>query len=126
MAKILLVEDDTMIKDMIARYLKMTRHEVLIATDGQKAIEIAQTEKPDVILMDMGLPILDGWQAAQQLKAAAETRAIPIIALTAYAMAEDQARCFAVGCDDYEAKPVNFSRLQEKIAAALHKASLKE
>ena len=123
MAKILLVEDDVMIKDMVARYLKMIGHDVITAADGVTAIECTKNEKPDLILMDMGLPVLDGWQAAQQIKSTEEIRDIPIIALTAYAMAEDQARCFEVGCDDYESKPVNFAQLRTKIETALRKVN---
>lgn len=122
MAKILLVEDEKMIRDMIARYLQMTGHEVLTAIDGVQAITTVLTEQPDLILMDMRLPVLDGWQAVVQLRAAPEACSIPIIALTAYATAEDRTRCLEVGCNDYEAKPVNFSRLQGKIQTLLDRS----
>jgi CheY-like chemotaxis protein len=113
--KILLVEDNEMNRDMLSRRLVRIGYSVLVAADGQKAIEMARTEKPDVVLMDMSLPILDGWEATRRLKAADETRAIPVIALTAHAMAGDQERALAAGCDDYDTKPIEFSRLREKI-----------
>jgi CheY-like chemotaxis protein len=111
MPKILLVEDDVMNRDMIARYLTNEGYQVICAGDGANAMLLARKEHPDLILMDMGLPILNGWQATHRLKAAAETRSIPIIALTAFAMAEDRAKCLAVGCQAFESKPVNFKHL---------------
>jgi CheY-like chemotaxis protein len=111
MITILLVEDDVMNRDMIARYLVMHDYRVISAGDGANAVLLARKARPNLILMDMGLPILNGWQATHRLKIAPETRSIPIIALTAFAMAEDQARCLAVGCDAFESKPVNFDRL---------------
>ena len=111
MFKILLVEDDLMNRDMIARYLTNEGYRVICAGDGANAMLLARKERPDLILMDMGLPILNGWQATYRLKTAAETRNIPIIALTAFAMAEDRAKCLAVGCQAFESKPVNFGRL---------------
>jgi CheY-like chemotaxis protein len=111
MITILLVEDDAMNRDMIARYLALHSYHVISAGDGAKAVLLARKEFPNLILMDMGLPILNGWQATHRLKTAPETRSIPIIALTAFAMAEDRARCLAVGCDAFESKPVNFERL---------------
>ena len=111
MFKVLLVEDDLMNRDMVARYLTNEGYQVICAGDGANAMLQARKEHPDLILMDMGLPILNGWQATHRLKAAAETRSIPIIALTAFAMAEDRAKCLAVGCQAFESKPVNFNRL---------------
>lgn len=121
MSKILLVEDNEMNRDMLSRRLQRKGHEVVIALDGIQGIELAQTQQPDLILMDMSLPVMDGWQATQQLKAAPETGGIPIIALTAHAMAGDREKCLEVGCDDYDTKPVEFSRLLAKIQALLEK-----
>jgi CheY-like chemotaxis protein len=121
MSKILLVEDNEMNRDMLSRRLQRKGHEVLIALDGIQGIELAQAQQPDLILMDMSLPVMDGWQATQQLKAAPETGGIPIIALTAHAMAGDREKCLKVGCDDYDTKPVEFSRLLAKIQALLEK-----
>jgi CheY-like chemotaxis protein len=111
MSTILLVEDDAMNRDMIARYLGMHDYRVITAGDGANAVLLARKARPNLILMDMGLPILNGWQATYRLKTAPETRSIPIIALTAFAMAEDRTKCLAVGCDAFESKPVNFDRL---------------
>jgi CheY-like chemotaxis protein len=119
MALILLVEDDLLNREMISRYLTIEGFEVITAIDGVQGVTLAQTRAPDLILMDMGLPVLSGWQATQQIKAGASTGGIPIIALTAYAMAEDRERAFAVGCDGYETKPVNFPRLKAKILELL-------
>jgi two-component system, cell cycle response regulator DivK len=119
MARILLVEDDLLNREMIGRYLRIQGFEVITAVDGAQAVALAQAQLPDLILMDMGLPILSGWQATMQIKAAPGTRAIPIVALTAYAMAEDRDRAYTVGCDDFATKPVNFPRLKAKIAALL-------
>jgi CheY-like chemotaxis protein len=119
MPLILLVEDDMLNREMISRYLTIEDFRVITASDGAEGVAMAQAHSPDLILMDMGLPVLSGWQATQQIKAAARTRAIPIIALTAYAMAEDRERAFSVGCNDYETKPVNFVRLKAKILALL-------
>jgi two-component system, cell cycle response regulator DivK len=119
MAIILLVEDDMLNREMIGRYLAIQGFDIITAVDGAQAVAIAQAQLPDLILMDMGLPILSGWQATAQLKAAPETRMIPIVALTAYAMAEDRDRAFTVGCDDFETKPVNFTQLKAKIDALL-------
>jgi len=106
---------------MLSRRLQRKGHEVLIALDGVQGVELARSHNPDLILMDMSLPVLDGWQATQQLKATPETNSIPIIALTAHAMAGDRAKCLEVGCDDYDTKPVEFSRLLSKIQALLEK-----
>src|SRR6059036_2142375 len=122
MSTILLVEDDAMNRDMIARYLGMHDYRVITAGDGANAVLLARKARPNLILMDMGLPIMNGWQATHRLKAAPETRAIPIIALTAYALTEDRAKCLNVGCDEYEAKPVNFPRLLAKMHRLLEHA----
>ncbi len=119
MALILLVEDDLLNREMIGRYLLIQGFEVITAVDGAQAVSLAQSQLPDLILMDMGLPILSGWQATTQIKTAPDTRTIPIVALTAYAMAEDRDRAYTVGCDDFETKPVNFPRLKAKIEALL-------
>ena len=119
MALILLVEDDLLNREMIGRYLLIQGFEVISAVDGAQAVALAQAQLPDLILMDMGLPILSGWQATAQIKAAPATRTIPIVALTAYAMAEDRARAYSVGCDEFETKPVNFPQLKAKIEALL-------
>ena len=120
MATILLVEDNEMNWDMLSRRLRRKGYDVLIATDGQMGVEMARAEMPALILMDMSLPVLDGWEATRQLKAAADTRAIPIIALTAHAMAGDRDQALAAGCDDYDSKPVEFDRLLDKINTLLH------
>ena len=119
MAKILLVEDNEMNRDMLSRRLVKKNYEVIIAVDGAEGVSKAQTESPDLILMDISLPIIDGRQATRQLKASPETREIPIIALTAHAMAGDRAEALEAGCDDYETKPVDLPRLLEKIEALL-------
>lgn len=119
MAKILLVEDNEMNRDMLSRRLTRKGHEVILAVDGQQAIDLAGTEQPNLILMDMSLPVLDGWEATRRLKADATTRAIPIIALTAHAMAEDEQRARDAGCDDYDTKPIELDRLLEKMQALL-------
>jgi CheY-like chemotaxis protein len=121
MPKILLVEDNEMNRDMLSRRLQRKGHEVLVALDGVQGVELAQSQTPDLILMDMSLPVLDGWEATQQLKAASQTKDIPIIALTAHAMAGDREKCLQAGCDDYDTKPVEFSRLLGKIQALLEK-----
>ena len=115
MTRILLVEDNEMNRDMLARRLTRRGYEVTIAVDGEQGVRIAQQEIPDLILMDMGLPVLDGWEAARQLKAEATTQSIPIIALTAHAMTGDREKALEAGCDDYDTKPIEFSRLLEKI-----------
>ncbi|MFQ3617834.1 MAG: response regulator [Cyanobacteriota bacterium] len=125
MPKILLVEDNEMNRDMLSRRLVRRGAEVLIAVDGAQGVEMAQAERPDLILMDMSLPVMDGWEATRTLKAASETKEIPIIALTAHAMAGDQEKCQAAGCDDYDTKPVDFARLTSKIQAILGEGVLK-
>ncbi len=119
MAKILLVEDNEMNRDMLSRRLLRKGYAVVVATDGRQGIAMARSEAPDLILMDMSLPLLDGWEATRQLKAALETRSIPIIALTAHAMAGDREKAIEAGCDDYDTKPIEFTRLVDKIQALL-------
>ena len=123
MTKILLVEDNQMNRDMLSRRLARKGYEVVVAIDGQQGVEMARSETPDLILMDMSLPVLDGWEATRQLKTAPETQAIPIIALTAHAMAGDRERAVEAGCNDYDTKPIELPRLLEKIEALLVRAS---
>jgi len=120
MTKILLVEDNEMNRDMLTRRLQRRGYEVLIAIDGEQGVAEAQTQEPDLILMDMSLPVLDGWEATRRLKGAAETRAIPVIALTAHAMSGDRDKALEAGCDDFDTKPVEFDRLLGKIEAMLN------
>ena len=124
MAKILLVEDNEMNRDMLSRRLLRKGYAVVVATDGREGIAMARSEAPDLILMDMSLPLLDGWEATRQLKAAPETRSIPIIALTAHAMAGDREKAIEAGCDDYDTKPIEFARLVDKIQALLQRTPL--
>jgi CheY-like chemotaxis protein len=119
MSKILLVEDNEMNWDMLSRRLGRKGYQVVVATDGQQGLDMARSEAPDLILMDMSLPVVDGWEATRRLKAAPETRAIPIIALTAHAMAGDRQEALDAGCDDYEGKPIEFDRLLGKIRSLL-------
>jgi CheY-like chemotaxis protein len=122
MAKILLVEDNEMNRDMLSRRLERRGHQVTIAADGQQALDLAASDKPDLILMDMSLPVVSGWDATRKLKADEATRMIPVIALTAHAMAEDEKRARESGCDDYDTKPVELPRLLGKIDALLGRA----
>ena len=115
MTKILLVEDNEMNRDMLSRRLVRKGFEVVMAIDGEQAVALAQSELPDLILMDMSLPVIDGWEATRRVKAADATSAIPIIALTAHAMSGDREKTLKAGCDDYETKPINFAQLQDKI-----------
>ena len=115
MAKILLVEDNEMNRDMLSRRLLKRGHEVAIAVDGQQGVDMATSEKPEIILLDMSLPVMDGWEAARRLKDDESTTSIPIIALTAHAMAGDREKCIEAGADDYDTKPVDFKRLLGKI-----------
>src|SRR5918912_934181 len=117
MAKILVVEDNEMNRDMLSRRLQRRGDEVIIAVDGGQGVALAQAERPDLILMDMSLPVLDGWEATRQIKASPETSGIPVIALTAHAMGGDREKALAAGCDDYDTKPVDLPRLLEKIEA---------
>ncbi len=119
MSKLLLVEDNEMNRDMLLRRLQRRGYEVISAVDGEEGVKMAQSEAPDLILMDMSLPVLDGWDATQQLKAGPETQSIPILALTAHAMSGDREKAIEAGCDDYDTKPIEFSRLLEKIQALL-------
>jgi len=119
MAKILLVEDNEMNRDMLARRLERRGYQVVIATDGDQGVRLAQAEAPDLILMDMSLPVLDGWEATRRLRAMPATQAIPIIALTAHAMAGDREKALEAGCDDYDTKPIEFARLLRKIQVLL-------
>jgi len=120
MFKILLVEDNEMNRDMLARRLERKGYEVVIAIDGQEAVRMAQSLTPDLILMDIRLPVMDGWEAMQRIKTMPETQSIPIIALTAHAMAGDMEKCMDAGCDDYDTKPIDLSRLLEKMQALLN------
>ncbi|MCB1865001.1 MAG: response regulator [Chromatiales bacterium] len=115
MAKILLVEDNEMNRDMLSRRLERKGHEVVMAVDGQQGIDLAQSIAPDVVLMDMSLPVVDGWEATRRLRADPATAGLRIIALTAHAMAEDREKALAAGCDDYDTKPIELKRLLEKI-----------
>jgi two-component system, cell cycle response regulator DivK len=119
MARILLVEDNEMNRDMLSRRLIRNGYEVAIAVDGQQGIDMALSERPDLILMDMSLPVIDGWEATRRVKANDATRQIPVIALTAHAMAGDREKAMEVGCEDYDTKPVEITRLLGKIAALL-------
>jgi CheY-like chemotaxis protein len=115
MTKILLVEDNEMNRDMLSRRLKKKGYDVVMAFDGQRGVEMATEESPDIILLDMSLPVMDGWDAARHLKSDETTKPIPIIALTAHAMAGDRDKALGAGCDDYDTKPVDIKRLLEKI-----------
>lgn len=119
MAKILLVEDNEMNRDMLCRRLARRGFDVVIAVDGAQGVRMAQAEEPDLILMDMSLPVMDGWEATQRLKTLPGTEGIPVIALTAHAMAGDREKALASGCDDYDTKPIEFARLFGKIQALL-------
>jgi two-component system, cell cycle response regulator DivK len=119
MPRILLVEDNEMNRDMLSRRLVRNGYEVFLAVDGQQGADMALSELPDVILMDMSLPGIDGWEATRRIKANDATRRIPVIALTAHAMAGDREKALEVGCDDYDTKPVEISRLLGKISALL-------
>ena len=123
MAKILLVEDNEMNRDMLSRRLQRRGYAVLIAEDGERGVAVAAAERPDLILMDMSLPVLDGWEATRRLKADPATRPIPVIALTAHAMSTDREKVFEAGCDDYDTKPVELPRLLEKMERLLAAAA---
>jgi len=126
MSKILLVEDNEMNRDMLSRRLLRRGFEVIIALDGESGLSLAESDRPDLILMDMSLPILDGWEATRRLKAAPGTRHIPVIALTAHAMSSDRDKALEAGCNDYDTKPIELARLLEKIEALLPAASGRE
>jgi two-component system, cell cycle response regulator DivK len=119
MPKILLVEDNEMNRDMLSRRLTRRGYTVVLAEDGQQGVDMARSEQPDLILMDMSLPIKDGWEATQEIKADPALQAIPIIALTAHAMTGDRERVLAAGCNDYDTKPVELERLLGKISGLL-------
>ncbi len=119
MPKVLLVEDNEESRDALSRHLRRKGYEPLLAVDGREGVDLARAAAPDVILMDMSLPGLDGWEATRQLKAAPQTRGIPVIALTAHAMAGDREKALEVGCDDYDTKPVEIARLFGKIESLL-------
>lgn len=119
MPKVMLVEDNEMNRDMLSRRLERKGFDVVFALDGQAAVELADSERPDLILMDMSLPIMDGWEATRQIKAKAELSHIPIIALTAHAMSGDREKALQAGCEEYDTKPVDFPRLIEKMNALL-------
>jgi two-component system cell cycle response regulator DivK len=119
MPRLLLVEDNEESRDGLSRHLRRKGYEILTAVDGRQGLDVAGAEVPDLILLDMSLPVLDGWETTRQLKAAPQTRAIPVIALTAHAMAGDRERALGAGCDDYDTKPVEFGRLLGKIETLL-------
>ena len=124
MPKVLVVEDNEMNRDMLSRRLQRRGYEVIVSVDGEDGVNKAQSESPDIILMDMDLPVLDGWAATRKLKSSPETQSIPVIAFTAHAMAGDREKALEAGCDDYDTKPVEFSRLTAKIEALLGKGSV--
>jgi len=119
MTTILIVEDNEMNRDMLSRRLERKGYEVLIAVDGEKGLEVARANRPDLILMDMSLPVVDGWEATRRLKADDRLKEIPVIALTAHAMANDRDKALEAGCDDYDTKPIELPRLLAKIDALL-------
>jgi CheY-like chemotaxis protein len=119
MPKILLVEDNEMNRDMLSRRLERKGFEVIVAVDGQSGVEMAQNEAPDLVLMDMSLPVLDGWEATRRLKASPSTQHLPVIALTAHAMSSDRDKALEAGCDEYDTKPIELTRLLGKIEALL-------
>jgi CheY-like chemotaxis protein len=123
MPKVLLVEDNEESRDGLSRHLRRRGYEVLIAVDGRQGVDVARTEGPDLILMDMSLPVVDGWEATRQLKTDPRTQGIPVIALTAHAMAGDREKALEAGCDEYDTKPVEFARLLAKIQSLLGKGS---
>ena len=124
MPKVLLVEDNEESREGLSRYLRRNGYEILLAVDGRQAVDVARATVPDLILIDLNLPVLDGWEATRQLKAGSETRGIPVIALTAHAMAGDRERALEAGCDDYDTKPIDFPRLLTKIESLLEKKGL--
>ena len=124
MPKILLVEDNEMNRDMLSRRLARKGYEVVLAVDGQSGVAMARTHAPDLVLMDMSLPVLDGWEATRRLKADAATQHIPVIAFTAHAMSSDREKALEAGCDDYDTKPIEMLRLLGKIEALLSGGAL--
>jgi two-component system, cell cycle response regulator DivK len=123
MPKILLVEDNEMNRDMLSRRLRKKGFEIVLAVDGEQGVRLASADHPDLILMDMSLPVIDGWEATRRIKAAPETSRIPIIALTAHAMSDDRQKAIEAGCDDYDTKPIELPRLLGKIDALLDSTS---
>jgi CheY-like chemotaxis protein len=121
-AKILLVEDNEMNRDMLSRRLERKGYQIVMAVDGGAGVEMASSEKPDLILMDMSLPVLNGWEATRQIKANPATASIPVIALTAHAMATDREKALEAGCEDYDTKPIELPRLLEKMETLLKKS----
>jgi CheY-like chemotaxis protein len=119
MSKILLVEDNEMNRDMLSRRLARRGYEVVMAFDGEQGVAMAQAEKPDLILMDMSLPVIDGWEATRRVKANETTKTIPVIALTAHAMSDDREKAMEAGCDEYDTKPIDLERLLTKIQTLL-------
>jgi len=122
MTKVLLVEDNEMNRDMLTRRLERKGFEVVIAVDGQAGIDMAASSSPDIILMDLSLPVIDGWEATRRIKADPATQSIPVIALTAHAMAGDEQKALDAGCDDYDTKPIDLKRLLGKIETLLGSA----
>ncbi len=119
MAKILLVEDNDLNRDMLSRRLQRRGHQVLLAADGMQAILMAESETPDIVVLDLTLPVIDGWEVARRLKSSPTTAAVPVFALTAHAMTGDRERALAAGCDDYDTKPIDFPQLVAKLEALL-------
>jgi len=119
MAKVLLVEDNEMNRDMLSRRLTRRGFEVVFAVDGQQGVDLARSERPDIILMDMSLPVIDGWEATRRVKSDDATRSVPVIGLTAHAMSGDREKAIEAGCDDYDTKPVELDRLIGKIERLL-------
>jgi two-component system cell cycle response regulator DivK len=124
LSKILLVEDNEMNRDMLTRRLQRRGYEVVVAVDGAQGLAMAQSETPAIVLMDISLPVLDGWEVTRRLKMAPETKSIPVIALTAHAMTGDRERCIEAGCDDFDTKPVEIARLVGKIEALLQRSKM--
>ncbi len=124
MPRVLLVEDNEESREGLSRYLRRNGYEILLAVDGRQAVDVARAAVPDLILIDLNLPVLDGWEATRQLKSGSETRGIPVIALTAHAMAGDRERALEAGCDDYDTKSIEFPRLLIKIESLLEKKAL--
>ncbi|MFM2093569.1 MAG: hypothetical protein RIS70_693 [Planctomycetota bacterium] len=121
MPKVLLVEDNEMNRDMLSRRLQRQGYEIVMAVDGSQGVEMAKSEQPTLILMDMSLPVMDGWEATKAIKANPETNQIPVIGLTAHAMAGDREKCLEAGCDDYDTKPVELQRLLQKMTQQLER-----
>jgi len=119
MTKVLLVEDNEMNRDMLSRWLNRRGYDVVFAVDGQQSLDVARSEKPDIIIMDLGLPVMDGWEATRRVKSDDAMRNVPVIALTAHTMSGDREKALAAGCDDYDTKPVELDRLIGKIERLL-------